>query len=186
MNIEKQYDCIWDHVRDDYILEGELGQGAYATVVKAKCKLTGRQVAIKLIHNIFLSKHSMKNTLRELQLMHELTKMDGNSFTTKMLDVILPVRNEQDLNSFKSIFIVMNCVKRDLDSLLQKIKPNNFSEKHSLKIVYNILCCMNFLQTANVIHRDIKPNNILIKDDCRVVICDFGFARTMPLDLDDS
>ena len=39
---------------------------------------------------------------------------------------------------------------------------------------------MNFLETANVLHRDLKPSNILINDQCKVQICDFGFARTLP------
>lgn len=46
--------------------------------------------------------------------------------------------------------------------------------------MYNILCSLNFLETANVIHRDLKPGNILITDKCGIQICDFGFARTLP------
>lgn len=53
-------------------------------------------------------------------------------------------------------------------------------EEHMTIIMYNILCCMNFIHTSNVIHRDIKPGNILIQNDCGIKICDFGLARTLP------
>jgi len=43
---------------------------------------------------------------------------------------------------------------------------------------------VNFLDTANVIHRDLKPGNILLTDQCSVKICDFGLARTKPKELD--
>ena len=49
---------------------------------------------------------------------------------------------------------------------------------HALVILYNLLCGLNFLNTAGIIHRDIKPQNILVKDDCVIRICDFGMARS--------
>ena len=39
---------------------------------------------------------------------------------------------------------------------------------------------MNFLHSANVMHRDLKPQNILLTSQCSVYICDFGLARTKP------
>ena len=36
------------------------------------------------------------------------------------------------------------------------------------------------MASANVVHRDLKPNNILINDQCQIKICDFGLARTLP------
>ena len=45
-----------------------------------------------------------------------------------------------------------------------------------------MLCGINYLHSANIIHRDLKPSNILIDSDCRIKICDFGLARSMPKD----
>ena len=43
-----------------------------------------------------------------------------------------------------------------------------------------MLRSMNFIHSANIIHRDIKPQNILINVDLKIVICDFGLSRTNP------
>ena len=48
-------------------------------------------------------------------------------------------------------------------------------------MLYNALCALKYLHKANIIHRDIKPANILITNDCRVLLCDFGLSRALPL-----
>lgn len=55
--------------------------------------------------------------------------------------------------------------------------------EHAKIIFYNLLCAVNYLHSANVIHRDLKPGNILLTDQCSVKICDFGLARTLPKEL---
>ena len=47
-------------------------------------------------------------------------------------------------------------------------------------ILYNLLCAIKFMHSANVMHRDLKPGNILINQECQIKICDFGIARTLP------
>jgi hypothetical protein len=49
--------------------------------------------------------------------MHELTNMQGNIFTVKLHDIVIPVTNGTDLYNFDSIFIVMDLVERDISSL---------------------------------------------------------------------
>ena len=51
------------------------------------------------------------------------------------------------------------------------------SEEHIKVIVYNCLTSLNFVHSSNVMHRDLKPQNILIDDECKVTICDFGLSR---------
>jgi serine/threonine protein kinase len=40
---------------------------------------------------------------------------------------------------------------------------------------------MAFLHLSNIIHRDVKPANILISSDCNVKLCDFGLSRSLPM-----
>jgi serine/threonine protein kinase len=43
--------------------------------------------------------------------------------------------------------------------------------------MYELICAINFIHSAGLIHRDIKASNILIGDDNKIKVCDFGIAR---------
>lgn len=47
-------------------------------------------------------------------------------------------------------------------------------------ILYRILCGFKFMHSANIVHRDIKPGNILINKNGEIKICDFGMSRSLP------
>ena len=68
-----------------------LGEGSNGKVVKAKCRLSGRHVAIKMVENIFCDTYAARCILREVQVMHQLSKMEENIFTVKLRDILLPV-----------------------------------------------------------------------------------------------
>lgn len=98
--------------------------------------------------------------------------MKENLHTIKLIDVIV----SEDLSN---IFLVTNYVCSDLKIVL---KQENvcISQKHTITILFRMLCALNFLQKANILHRDIKPENILLDNDCNLLICDFGTARSAP------
>ena len=66
-----------------------------------------------------------------------------------------------------------------LKNMLDK-KNIELTEQHINVIMYNLLSAMNTIHTANIMHRDIKPQNILIDTDCGIKICDFGLSRSIP------
>jgi mitogen-activated protein kinase 7 len=43
--------------------------------------------------------------------------------------------------------------------------------------LYQTLCGLKYIHSANVLHRDLKPGNLLVNADCELKICDFGLAR---------
>jgi len=49
-----------------------------------------------------------------------------------------------------------------------------------VQIVFALLQSLRFIHEANIMHRDIKPGNLLITESLDVVLCDFGLARTIP------
>ena len=83
--------------------------------------------------------------------------------------------------SIEHMFLVLEHIQSDLENLMKSIDDANgieFGEDHLIIAMYNMLCAFNFLHTSNVMHRDVKPSNILIDHNCRVFLCDFGIART--------
>ena len=55
--------------------------------------------------------------------------------------------------------------------------PMTITEKHIQYILHQIICGVKFLHSANVLHRDLKTQNILVDRRLNVKICDFGLAR---------
>jgi serine/threonine protein kinase len=127
-------------------------------------------VAIKKIQCGPTESYRFKYILREVQILRKLSKMPGNVFTTKLLDIVVPIPSE---DGTITIFLVMSFVDQDLTKVL---KVKNFSEEHMIIIFYNLLCALQFLHSANIMHRDIKPGNILVTKDCQIKICDFGLS----------
>ena len=54
------------------------------------------------------------------------------------------------------------------------------NEELTIELLFKMMCALNFIHKANVIHRDLKPGNILVSTSCEVFLCDFGLARTQP------
>ena len=84
------------------------------------------------------------------------------------------------LESFNHLFLVLEIVESDMKKLLASNPPVPLQEEHIVTIMYNSLCALNFIHSANIIHRDIKPGNFLINSSCSVKLCDFGLSRTLP------
>jgi len=65
--------------------------------------------------------------------------------------------------------------------MLNSTPKTCLSEEHIITILYNMLCALNFMHSANLIHRDLKPGNFLIDSQCNIKVCDFGLTRVAPL-----
>jgi len=77
-------------------------------------------------------------------------------------------------SKFDDIYVVTPCLDTDLQQLIRSYK---LSEQHIKYIMYQILRGLKYIHSANILHRDMKPANILVNFDCHVKICDFGLAR---------
>jgi serine/threonine protein kinase len=77
---------------------------------------------------------------------------------------------------FDEVYLVLRQCDMDLLKLLKSAK--SLEETQVKSIVYDILCALKYMHSAKIMHRDLKPGNILINDDCTIQICDFGLARS--------
>lgn len=174
--------AVWQSISKDYEFLKIQGQGSFGQVVKATQKSKNKTVAIKYIADAFENIHSVKRVYREIAILRRLSNMEDNIFTIKLLDVIIPEKENKEENP-EGVFLIMSHVNQDLAQIFGDNKNISFDMEHAKIILYNLLCAVNFLHTANVIHRDLKPSNVLLTDQCSVKICDFGLARTLPEEL---
>lgn len=93
----------------------------------------------------------------------------------ELIEVLKPENKNDDFH----VCVVMEYFQSDLNVLLKnKIE---FNERQLTKILYNTLLGMSFVHLNNIIHRDIKPGNLLLNSNCDIRICDFGLARTISI-----
>ncbi|CAE7264231.1 erkA [Symbiodinium sp. KB8] len=144
-----------------------VGQGAYGVVCSAKDEHTGDTVAIKKIESAFDDITFAKRTLRELKILRHLRHEN-------LIDiryVFLPGLK----SSFEDIYVVSELMETDLASILKSPQP--LSDEHCQFFIYQILRGLKFMHSAGVIHRDLKPRNLLVNSNCDLKICDYGLAR---------
>ncbi|RKP02581.1 hypothetical protein CXG81DRAFT_24796 [Caulochytrium protostelioides] len=145
----------------------ELGQGAYGLVVCARHKETGQEVAIKKVQRIFEKPILAKRALREIKL---LRHFNGHDNIISILDMEVA-----DARNFNEIYLVQELMEADLYQIIRSGQPLN--DAHFQFFVYQICRGLKYIHSANVLHRDLKPGNLLVNADCLLKICDFGLAR---------
>ncbi|OQR99317.1 mitogen-activated protein kinase [Thraustotheca clavata] len=153
-----------------YQLIRAVGHGAYGVVIAASDQVTGNAVAIKNIPKTFDDLIDAKRIVREIRLMRHLT----HPHIIHVLDVMRP----PSLARFEDTYIVTDLMETDLHRVIQS--QERLNAEHIAYITYQMLAALRYMHSANVLHRDVKPSNILINRDCLVKICDFGLARGVP------
>jgi len=154
-----------------------IGGGSYGIVCSAYDTLTGQRVAIKKITDAFQDLVDAKRILREIKL---LRHFDGHENVIKILDIMTMPAGIID---FKDIYIVTDLMESDLDRIISSSQP--LTEQHFQYFIYQVLRGMKFVHSANVLHRDMKPSNLLVNANCDLAICDFGLARGVDDSRDD-
>lgn len=79
------------------------------------------------------------------------------------------------MKPFEGLYCIQECADSDLARVIYLLIQ--FSEFHIRSFIYQILCGLKYIHLASVIHRDLKPGNILVTTQGALKICDFGLAR---------
>ncbi|CAB1348068.1 unnamed protein product [Coregonus sp. 'balchen'] len=77
-------------------------------------------------------------------------------------------------------YVVTELMQSDLHKII--VSPQPLSSDHVKVFLYQILRGLKYLHSAGILHRDIKPGNLLVNSNCVLKICDFGLARVEELD----
>lgn len=148
------------------ILE-KVGGGGMSIVYKAKCKLLNRNVAVKILREEFLEDEEfIKKFRRESQAAASLSHPN----IVNVYDV-----GEEEIDGKKIYYIVMELVSgRTLKEVIRSKK--NLSIEESLDYSIQIAEALEHAHKNHIVHRDIKPHNIMITEDGRAKVMDFGIA----------
>ena len=147
-----------------YELLEKVGEGGMATVYKAKCHYLNRFVAIKILKDQFCSdKEFVEKFKREATSVASLS--DNN------------IVNIYDVGSENNIhYIVMEYVDgKTLKELI--VEKGKIESKETVRISKQIASALVCAHRNNIIHRDIKPHNILVTKEGIIKVTDFGIAK---------
>lgn len=151
-------------ISDRYKIIGKIGSGGMANVYLAQDLILERQVAVKM----------MSLTFNEDEENDNLRRFQREALSTT--ELIHPnIVNIYDVGEGERPYIVMEYVNgTDLKKYIQDNHPIPYSKV--IKIMSQILSGISYAHRNGVIHRDIKPHNILIDKEGTVKITDFGIA----------
>ncbi|MEY8369254.1 Stk1 family PASTA domain-containing Ser/Thr kinase [Anaerovoracaceae bacterium 42-11] len=149
-----------------YELIEKIGEGGMAVVYKARCRLLNRYVAIKILRPEFTKDGPfLESFKRESQAAAGLQHPNIVS--------VYDVGKEGDIN-----FIVMELIDgRPLSDIIREEAPMNY--KRAIEITRQVASALGLAHRNNIIHRDVKPHNIMITRDGTAKLADFGIAKAV-------
>jgi serine/threonine protein kinase len=153
-----------------YVISRELGRGAMGIVYEAVDPVIGRPVAVKIIHLGSLAQPDDAGFMRE-RLFREARSAGGLSHPG--IVTIFDVGQESGV-----AFIAMEYV--DGPTLQQMLASSRrFDSGKAIDILRQAAEALDYAHRNGVIHRDVKPANIMVHEGARVKITDFGIAKVL-------
>ncbi|RZB86819.1 serine/threonine-protein kinase TIO-like isoform X1 [Glycine soja] len=141
-----------------------VGEGSFGKVYKGRRKHTGQTVAMKFIMKHGKTEKDIHNLRQEIEILRKLKH--GNII--QMLD---------SFESPQEFCVVTEFAQGELFEILEDDKC--LPEEQVQAIAKQLVKALHYLHSNRIIHRDMKPQNILIGAGSIVKLCDFGFARAM-------
>ncbi|XP_071946341.1 serine/threonine-protein kinase 36-like [Antedon mediterranea] len=151
---------------DNYHVLDMIGEGSFGKVYKGRKKYTGQIVALKFIPKTGRSEKDLQNLRREIDIMQDL----HHENIIEMLD------------SFETASDVVAVTDYAVGELFQILEDDGCLQEEQVRsIACQLVSALYYLHSHRILHRDMKPQNILLGKDGSVKLCDFGFARAMSI-----
>lgn len=157
----------------NYQIQAEIGRGGMGIVYKAIDTRNQKTVAIKqlILDNIDPTKH--KEFTERFAREAETASLLSHPNIVK----VLGVADDPEDHYYVMEFLEGHSLRQELIKRGGRLSPHRF-----WNILKQISEGLSYAHSLNVVHRDIKPDNIFILDDGRVVLTDFGIARIADLE----
>lgn len=144
-----------------------IGYGAFGIVWSVTDPRDGKKVALKKMPNVFQNLVSSKRVFREIKMLCYLEHENVMS----ALDILQPPH----IDYFQELYVITELMQSDLHRIIVSTQP--LTSDHVKIFLYQTLRGLKYLHSAKILHRDIKPGNLLVNSNCLLKICDFGLAR---------
>lgn len=142
----------------------KIGEGTYGVVYKAKDLQSNELVALKKIRLKPEEEGIPSTAIREISLLKELYQLN----IVNLLDVI---------HTSKKLTLVFEYCDSDLKKIMDGLKGEKLPIDTVKLYLYEMLKGINYIHKHKILHRDLKPQNLLINTNGVLKICDFGLAR---------
>ncbi|XP_029525927.1 serine/threonine-protein kinase 36 isoform X4 [Oncorhynchus nerka] len=141
-----------------------IGEGSFGRVYKGRKKFSGQVVALKFIPKVGRSEKELRNLKREIDIMRGLEHPN----IVLLLD---------SFETEREVVVVTEYAEGELFQILED--DGNLPESQVRDIACQLVSALYYLHSHRILHRDMKPQNILLGKGGVVKLCDFGFARAM-------
>lgn len=146
-----------------------IGSGTYGDVFKGILKKTNQTIAIKKIKIDIETEGIPSTALREVCILRELSHPN----IVELIDVVC---------TDSQLFLIFEFLEIDLRKYLTSLNTDDYLESDVIKsFLYQILDGIAYCHSKKMIHRDLKPQNLLLDQSGRLKIADFGLSRAFSI-----
>ncbi|KAG3051209.1 Serine/threonine-protein kinase, partial [Phytophthora idaei] len=152
---------------ENYHILERIGEGSFGKVYRGRRKYSGHIVALKFVTKQGKSARDLENLRQEINILRRLNHCN----IIAMMD---------SFETDGEFCMVTEYAQGELFQVLED--EHSLPEEEIKKIAIQLIQALHVLHSNRIIHRDMKPQNILIGSRQQIKLCDFGFARAIAHD----
>lgn len=155
---------------DKYLKLEKIGEGTYGVVYKARDKTNNQVVALKKIRLEAEDEGVPSTAIREISLLKELQHKN----VVRLLEV---------LHNDAKLYLVFEYLQKDLKKYMDGLTSEGMPPKKVKSYLRQLISGISYCHSHRILHRDLKPQNLLIDEDGVLKLADFGLARAFGIPL---